>query len=63
MRQQWDNPARPNPHTTYRACTRCDVTRVTRHEGNRSWTEFHRHGERVDQADGRAPPCERRAET
>jgi len=60
----WGDPVRFDPHTTYRACTRCDLVKVTRHEAGRHWVEFERDGLRVDSGDGKVPPCERRqAET
>lgn len=50
MNHRWAAPIRFDTHTTRRACLRCPVVRVTRHEPDnnpRHWTEYHRDGERL----------------
>jgi hypothetical protein len=55
-RHSWSEPER-NIYETRRACRRCPVVKVTRHEpGVLPWVEFRRDGVRVD-GDGRTPPC------
>lgn len=58
MKHRWADPVRPDHHTTYRACTRCGMVRISRHEGAEHWCEFERaDGARVHFG-GATPPCE-----
>lgn len=61
MKHRWSKDAARFEHKTERACERCELVKVTRHEweGGRekSWTEYWRGLDRVD--DGRTvPDCE-----
>lgn len=56
-RHSWGEPQR-FPHKTERACLNgCGIVKVTRHEGDRHWTEFWRDLERVSV--DKTPACER----
>jgi len=60
MRHRWGEPHRTE-HETSRACLRCGLIRVTRHDGpGFPWVEWHRDGLRVPAE--RTPPCEVTAE-
>lgn len=64
-RHRWSPPHRTENETS-RACLRCGLIKVTRHEPGRfPWTEFHRDGLRIAQRPdelGKTPPCEAEAE-
>ena len=47
---------------TERTCSRCDLTKVTRHDdpNGRPWPEWWRDGERIQH--GATPPCDARCE-
>lgn len=56
---RWGDPDRPDLNNTLRACGKCGLVRVTRHEPEnhpQHWVEFHRDGKRVD-VDGITPVC------
>jgi hypothetical protein len=58
-RHSWGDPARTE-FRTERVCRRCDMLKVTVHEGQFPWVEFHRDGKQVE-AD-RTPPCDARSD-
>lgn len=45
-RHAWGEPVR-FPHKTERACARCGLVKVTRHDGGGHWLEYWRGLERV----------------
>lgn len=59
MKHRWDKPIRPDLNTTRRACLKCPLIRITRHEDDntpRHWIEWEREGRKIEAT--KTPVCE-----
>lgn len=54
-RHTWGEKVRFPPYKSEQECLKCDVVKVTRHEGFIHWVEFWKDGERIQGS--KTPVC------